>query len=77
MLVGDAGTAKSCKSRFLDYFPLDDLCRSVVASCSEHAQDAFRYGEETTSLLGRLLTFAVILVFKAAALWYEHRMGVV
>ena len=34
LLFDDAGTAKSCKSRFLDYFPLDDLCRSVVATCS-------------------------------------------
>ena len=34
LLVDGAGTAKSCKSRFLDYFPLDNLCRDMVASCS-------------------------------------------
>ena len=77
LLVGDVSAAKSCKSRFLDYHPLDDLCRTVVASCSEHAPDTFSYGEQPTHLLGRLLTFSVILVFKAVASWYEHRMWIV
>ena len=62
LLVDNAGSAKSCKSRFLDYFPLDDLCRNVVAFCSEAAPENFRYGEEPASLLGRLLTLAAILV---------------
>ena len=74
LLVDGAGAAKSCKSRFLDYFPLDHLCRDVVAACSEHATDTFRYGEDASSRLGRLLAFAVTIVFTVAAVWFEHRM---
>lgn len=77
LLADDAGAAKSCKSRFLDYFPLDELCRDVVATCAEHAPDTLRLGEEPSSYKGRLMTLAVILVFKATALYYEHRMGTV
>ena len=71
--MDSAGAAKSCKSRFLDYFPLDDLCRDVVATCADHARETFRYGEDSASRLGRLLTFAVTIVFKIVSVWFEHR----
>lgn len=74
LLVDHVGAARSCKSRFLDYFPLDDLCRTVVATCAEHAPDTMRMGEEPPTWVGRLVTYAVIIAFKAVELWYEHRM---
>ena len=74
-LLVDSALKSSCKSRFLSYFPLDELCRDVVTACSEHAPDVFQYGEEPASKLGRLLTSAVIIVFKVAAVWFEHRMA--
>ena len=75
LLVDDRGSVESCKSRFLSYFPLDHLCRAVVAACHDHAPDTFRFGEEPSSKLGRWLTWATSIVFKAVALWYEHRMA--
>ena len=58
----------------MDYFPLDILCRDVVATCSDYAQDTFRYGEDSASRLGRLLMFSVTILFKVAAMYFEHRM---
>ena len=74
MLVHNNGVERSCKSQFLQFYPLDHLCRDLVATCAKHASDKFTFGEEQRSWIGRVVTSAVIIVFKAAAVWYERRM---
>ena len=74
LVVDNNGVARSCKSQFLQFYPLDHLCRDLVATCAKHASDNFMFGEEQRSWIGRVVTSAVIIVFKAAAVWYERRM---
>ena len=77
LLVDDNGHAKSCKSRFLRYFPVDDFCRDLVAACHEHASDTFRLGDERKELVGALVSSFIIIFFKQATVFYERRMGLV
>ena len=75
MLIDDDGHAKSCKSRFLQFFPVDDICRDTVAACHKHAGDTFRLGAERKEWVGGLVSSFIIIFFKWATLFYERRMG--
>ena len=77
LLIYDHGDVKSCKSRFLQFFPIDEWCRDVVATCHEHADKMFRLGDEPRVLVGKITASLVILAFKLVALYYERRIALV